>query len=197
MIKYIMYAVLVFGVCLSDAHAVDADVPVSRVEVRVAPTGVSEGGRIPVGVRFSMDPGWHTYAENPGDSGLPPDITVNGPEGLHVERWAFPPAKTFTDAAGTTYGYEGEVVLLGALTLPPAAVAAGSMSLTFDIYWMVCKDVCIPLEATVRMRLSTEAGASAQRLDWEAFLEAGGWSACVEPESGEEKPGKETACRSE
>ena len=168
-----------------------ADPPPSRVEVRAAPLAVQPGKRIPVGIRFSMDPGWHTYAADPGDSGMPPAITVKGPPGLHIETWKFPPAKTFRDAAGTTYGYEHEVVLLGAVHLPPSLKDGESADLTFAIDWLVCKEVCVPLESTVSLRLTIGTPEMADRLVWERFLEAGGWSACTETQTGTVVPEKE------
>jgi DsbC/DsbD-like thiol-disulfide interchange protein len=167
------------------------DVVVSRAEVRLAPLAIQAGGRLPVAVRFSMAPGWHTYAENPGDSGMPPEITLTGPDGFVLEKWQFPPAKSFTDAAGTTFGYENAVVLIGALQLPASLPAERTFELEFNVAWMVCKDVCVPLSDTLKVPLKAQPEAPAEaRLEWERFLEAGGWSACVETRKEGEKPAK-------
>jgi len=169
----------------------------SRAEVRAAPVAVQAGGRVPVAVRFTMAPGWHTYAEDPGDSGMPPEIEVKGPEGFRIGKWQFPPATTFTDAAGTTFGYENEVVLIGAVHLPASMPADEPVELVFNVVWMVCNAACVPLEATLSLSLREQPAAPAKaRLDWERFLEAGGWSACVEKRKKGETPGKEeTTCR--
>ncbi len=163
--------------------------PVSRVEVRVSPAGVSAEGKLFVGVRFEMDEGWHTYAENPGDSGMPPEIRIKRPEGGSVERWSFPPHIPFTDAAGTTYGYKGQVVLLGKLIIPDIKVfqalqPSEELHLTFDVFWMVCKDVCIPLQQEVKVKVPSREATAEEWNEWERFLEAGGWSACQEKSSG-------------
>lgn len=189
MIKYIVIPVVVL-LFMMGQDVLSSEVPVSRVEVRAAPGGPLPGGRILIGVRFTMDEGWHTYAENPGDSGLPPGIRVKGPDGMRVEKWKFPPPTTFRDAAGTTYGYAREVVLLGAVRLPESTNAMPV--LTFAIDWMVCKDICIPLDAVVTLAVNTLPDPAADRRGWESFLEAGGWSACGEQETGADASGKET-----
>ncbi len=162
----------------------------SRATVHAAPLAIRAGGRVPVAVRFSMAPGWHTYAEDPGDSGMPPEIEIKGPEGLRVEKWQFPPAKRFTDAAGTTFGYENEVVLIGAVHLPPSLPAGESFDLVVTVVWMICKEACVPLETSLPLRLREQpASPAGARLEWERFLEAGGWSACVEPVKKGDVPG--------
>ncbi len=163
----------------------------SRAEVRAAPMGIRAGGRLPVAVRFSMAPGWHTYAEDPGESGMPPEITLTGPAGIRLEKWQFPPAKTFTDAAGTTFGYENEVVLISALHLPESQPVDEPIELEFNVVWMVCKEACVPLSDTLALTLKAQPAPPAKaRLEWERFLEAGGWSACVETRKEGATPAK-------
>lgn len=59
MIKYIVIPVAVM-IFMAGRDGRSAETPVSRVEVRAAPCGMLPGGRIPIGVRFTMDDGWHT-----------------------------------------------------------------------------------------------------------------------------------------
>jgi len=191
MIKYIIIAVgALFTLLCMDGRP--SEPAVSSVEVRAAPSRDPFGRRIPIGVRFKMADGWHTYAENPGDSGLPPDIRVKGPEGMHVEKWKFPPPTTFRDTAGTTYGYERDVVLFGAVTLP--VPFRKKQVLTFEIDWMVCNEVCVPLDAVVTLQVEPQPGSVTDWKNWESFLASGGWSACSGQEEGVNAPGKETTC---
>ena len=47
-----------------------------------------------VGLKLRMEPQWHTYWKNPGDSGLPTKIQWQLPEGWKVGdiQWPFPRA---------------------------------------------------------------------------------------------------------
>jgi DsbC/DsbD-like thiol-disulfide interchange protein len=46
-----------------------------------APQGVAPGATVWLGLRLQHAPHWHTYWKNPGDSGLPTELT-----------WTCPPA---------------------------------------------------------------------------------------------------------
>lgn len=186
---------LLFPALVACPHALGADT-VSRVEVRVAPLAILAGGRLPVAVCFKMDQGWHTYAEDPGDSGMPPEIVLKTPAGVRYEKWRFPPARKFAGEAGTTYGYEGQVVLLGAVHIPESLADGERITLTLEVKWMVCRDVCVLLKDEVTLTLRQGTGPSVEESsDWERYLEAGGWSACVEPEQKGAKPEKEEPCK--
>ncbi|MGA7328498.1 MAG: protein-disulfide reductase DsbD domain-containing protein, partial [Rhodomicrobium sp.] len=45
-------------------------------------SAAAPGKTITVAVRERMEPGWHTYWENPGDSGEPTHIEWNLPDGV-------------------------------------------------------------------------------------------------------------------
>ena len=56
-----------------------------------------------IGVKFNLDPGWHTYWKNPGDSGekasfewdLPDGLVLEGPFWPQPEKIPYPPLMTF------------------------------------------------------------------------------------------------------
>src|SRR2546421_4436166 len=64
-----------------------------------------------VGLKLRMEPQWHTYWRNPGDSGLPTKIKWHVPEGWKVGdiQWPFP--QNLPVGPLMNYGYEDEVVL--------------------------------------------------------------------------------------
>jgi DsbC/DsbD-like thiol-disulfide interchange protein len=177
---------------LSGALSVSADNldNVSRVSITSGPVVVRAGGVVPVALRFEMKPGWHTYAENPGDSGMPPQITLKSDKGFRLASWQFPPAKTFVDAAGTTYGYENEVVITNTLQLPPSLPVGDTVSLKLDVVWMVCKEACVPLdhELELTLQVGSQPGDK-ETAAWKRLIEKGGWSAGRQPEQREPNAG--------
>ena len=52
--------------------------------VAQAPQGVAPGQPLWLGLQMTHQPGWHTYWKNPGDSGLPTELTWTLPEGVDV-----------------------------------------------------------------------------------------------------------------
>jgi len=103
---------------------------------------VTPGSVVTLGLAFQIHPGWHVYWLNPGDSGLPPQLTWQLPAGVTIDRLQFPTPKKFIDPPLASYGYENEVVLPMQLTLAKD-FAADSLHLQADAKWLVCKGLCI------------------------------------------------------
>lgn len=64
---------------------------------------------------------------------------------------AYPAPERYADASGETVGYEGEVVFPVRVT----AAGASAVTLGLDLFFAVCKDICIPAEASASIALST------------------------------------------
>jgi len=112
-----------------------------HVKVRwLAPDTFASDGTEHIGFYFEVDPKWHVYWRNAGDSGAAPRFDVQA-TGATVEpvKWPFP--TRLPVAHLTNLGYEGNVAYL--LPITPVA-SAESLSLTVDLEWLVCKIDCIP-----------------------------------------------------
>ncbi|MBZ4333936.1 protein-disulfide reductase DsbD [Corallococcus sp. AS-1-12] len=108
-------------------------------------TQVKAGGDFRVGVRLKLDPEWHVYWKNPGDSGLATDVSWDVP-GVTVGdlRWPFPSTFRTPDGFITTHGYHDEVLLFA-----PAHVAenaSGTLNVSAAVDALACKVHCIPAQ---------------------------------------------------
>ena len=56
-----------------------------RAELLADVAAVKPGEPFWVGLRQTIRPKWHTYWKNPGDSGLPTEITWKLPEGAKAD----------------------------------------------------------------------------------------------------------------
>ncbi|MCI0350173.1 MAG: hypothetical protein L0Z53_12175 [Acidobacteriales bacterium] len=92
-------------------------------------------------IHFALEPGWHLYWTNPGDSGEPPRVEWELPEGFKAEPPQFPAPRRITAEQFVDYGYENELVLLTRLRAP--ATATGTADLKANLKWAVCREVCI------------------------------------------------------
>lgn len=182
------------GVVLLSAALARAAGPrdLSRVELFAAYEIVRPGDLLPLAVRITVADGWHTYAENPGDSGMPPSIRISGPVPLETAPWQFPPPQAFKDAAGTSYGYEKSVVLLGGVRIPGTVAPGEEIELKADLDWMICRDMCVFLQDSLTLRVRTGEAASAARPQWNALLKESGWMPQAETRQGTPVPGKES-----
>ncbi len=95
------------------------------------------------GFDLTMEPGWHTYWKNSGDSGIPTQIKWQLPPGITAGEIQWPLPKKLPPAEVTTYGYEGEVMLLVPLTLA-SNLPPGPLNLSAQVSWLECQEQCVP-----------------------------------------------------
>jgi thiol:disulfide interchange protein/DsbC/DsbD-like thiol-disulfide interchange protein len=143
---------------LSHAAAATGPVRVDALEVELvsATESVRAGDRALVGLRIRHEAGWHTYWRNPGDSGLPTQVRVQAPPGVQVGEIRWPaPSRMFVGPLAN-YGFEGEIVLPMEVVVPAGQV--GPLKLDAQADWLVCREVCIPGEASVSLALPVAGG---------------------------------------
>ena len=119
---------------------------------RVSLVGDSFDGKAwHTGVLIELAPGWKTYWRMPGDSGIPPEFTWTPslPAKVDVQ---FPTPSRHVDKSGEAVGYQAEVIL--PVTVTPEAPKP--LDLKLDLFFAVCKDVCIPAQAEAAIALGTD-----------------------------------------
>jgi thiol:disulfide interchange protein/DsbC/DsbD-like thiol-disulfide interchange protein len=122
---------------------------------------VRPGEEFRLGLHLRMKEGWHTYWKHPGDSGEATTIDWALPEGFTAGPILWPQPQRISLAPLTTYGYEGDVLLLVPMRAPADAVAGSSASITANVYWMVCEEICIPEEVTLGIGVPIAGAPSA------------------------------------
>ena len=124
-------------------------------------TAVVPGKPFTAALHLWMARGWHTYWENPGDSGLPVTVTWTLPPGWKAGPLQWPiPQKHVEEGGIVTYGYEGEVLLLAELT-PPADLPSGQpVTLEAKTDWLACEKTCVPGGTTLTLSLPVTPSAS-------------------------------------
>jgi thiol:disulfide interchange protein DsbD len=154
---------ILLAVAALPATATAEDTPMRRAEVRLLSetTGVKPSGSIWVGLHVKLQPGWHTYWINPGDSGAPARVEWTLPAGVTAGEIAWPAPHRLSNPPFADYGYEGEVLLLVPIATPDAAPGS-SVSLKADVRLLVCKDVCIPERTTVAVAVPVTGSPQSQ-----------------------------------
>ncbi|MDB5820833.1 MAG: putative ThiO:disulfide interchange protein [Rhizobacter sp.] len=149
------------------SHAVADEVRTEHVSVELVAerTSVAPGQTVNIGLRLQHQPHWHTYWRNPGDAGLPTRLAWTLPQGAQVGDIAWPAPQRLPVGPLMNYGYEGEVLLPVPFTAPATAFAGSTLTVRAQASWLVCKDVCIPENASLELRLpvvatGTEPGSS-------------------------------------
>lgn len=145
-----------------------------KAELITEHASIQPGGQTHIGVRFDLEPGWHIYAKQPGDAGLPTTIAWSVPDSL--AHWVtfgplrYPIPKRFIDPGNIrTFGYSDPVVLASELELSstlkpgqiipqrasvgPPSVMGDSILVKAKASWLACNEICIPGSADLQLHL--------------------------------------------
>lgn len=113
---------------------------------------VMPGQQLWLALHFIPDEHWHTYWQNPGDSGLATSINWQLPDGVTVGDIQWPTPQAFSIPPLMNYGFEGPTVLLSQLTVP-ADFRGDQLSIRARADWLVCEEICIPADAEFALTL--------------------------------------------
>jgi thiol:disulfide interchange protein DsbD len=140
------------------AHQVSAQH--TRVELLTRQTAIMPGSYLQLGVHFILEPGWHIYWINPGDSGQPPSFQWQLPSGFSAGEIQWPrPERMQSSAELVDYGYRDEALLIVPVHAPQFIQDEQLRGLRFAVEakWLVCREVCIPEHANLELFLHSGA----------------------------------------
>ncbi len=125
-------------------------------------TSIRPGQPFTVGLHLTLDPEWHSYWKNPGDSGEATSIHWSLPDGFRAGGIQWPAPRRIAFPPLVSYGYFDEVLLLVEIT-PPAGLAPGdTVRLAGRADWLVCIEDCFPAEAELALTLPVSEAAPAR-----------------------------------
>jgi thiol:disulfide interchange protein/DsbC/DsbD-like thiol-disulfide interchange protein len=151
------------AIAIGGAHAQPVRGENIESELVAATDAVVPGQPLRAGLRLKHDPKWHTYWIVPGDSGLATQIRWTLPEGWRAGPIEWPVPLRLPVGPLMNFGYEGEVLLAVDL-VPPESLQPGDLAhLAARADWLICKDVCIPGGADLKLVLPVRAQAAASR----------------------------------
>jgi thiol:disulfide interchange protein DsbD len=157
---------------LALAASSSADAAHLHVQLVVPASALTSGSSADAGLYFKLEPGWHVYWKNAGDSGEPPRLKWTLPDGISASPLQFPVPKRLPLGPLMDFGYEDEVLFPFQLKVA-ANTQPGPAVLHAKADWLVCREVCIPgkaeLEAT---RPVTREASNAASIEPDATLYA-------------------------
>ncbi len=124
-------------------------------------SALEPGKTVLVAIRERIEPGWHTYWTNPGNSGEPTSIEWTLPAGFSAGPILWPLPHVIKVGPLAEYGYDDEALLLTEIKVPDR-LEGDTITLAAKVSYLVCKDICIPEQAQVSLALPVQqAGAQA------------------------------------
>jgi thiol:disulfide interchange protein DsbD len=134
------------------------DAPHLRVELLVPGNTLYSDKKLnEAGLYFKLEPGWHVYWKNAGDSGEPPSIQWTLPKGITATPMQFPAPKRLPLGPLMDYGYENEVLFPFDFEVSDNLDRGGKIgdvgpyTLHAKVSWLVCREVCIPGKAELEL----------------------------------------------
>ena len=103
---------------------------------------------------LDLQPGWHTYWQYPGDSGLPPKVAWHLPEGWTAGPIEFSVPRQFSEPGDMiVYGYEKRQLLRATITPPEDLPKDRVFYLKASLTWLACKELCVPGSAEMELKI--------------------------------------------
>jgi thiol:disulfide interchange protein len=115
---------------------------------------VVPGRPLHLALRQQIQPGWHTYWSNPGESGLPTTINWSLPPGFRAGPIMWPTPERFIVGPVVGYGYKDEVSLPVTIEVPDGLRLGSEITLSGHASWLSCSDICIPEEGELSITVA-------------------------------------------
>ena len=125
----------------------------ATVELIAETDQVAPGQTFYLGLNFELEPHWHIYWKNPGASGLPVEIKWELPEGFMAGEIQWPAPERIELGGLISYGFEDTVTLIVPIRAPETLELGKTLSIKADVFWLICKEVCLPGDASFDLDL--------------------------------------------
>ncbi|NTJ63474.1 cytochrome C biogenesis protein [Agrobacterium rhizogenes] len=135
---------------ITTAHAATSDwVDNEGGRMRLIALAPDAEGHVRAALQIEPEPGWITYWREPGQGGIPPQVTPAPGSGVTVENTGYPTPKPISVGPIREIGYDAPVTF--PLDLRVAGKAPANLDLT--VFIGLCKDICIPFQADLSLPL--------------------------------------------
>ena len=94
-------------------------------------------------VTFDIEPAWHIYWRNSGDTGLPPLVTLDLPDGVEAGAIQWPTPQWYEHGGLLDFIYERQVTLLIPLAVDES-LNESTVAINVEADWLVCQEACLP-----------------------------------------------------
>jgi DsbC/DsbD-like thiol-disulfide interchange protein len=144
----------------------------ARVELLARQTAIMPGSDVQLGIHFILEPGWHIYWINPGDSGQPPSFQWQLLPGFTAGEIQWPrPQRMQSSSELADYGYHDDVLLMVLIHAPQFINNEQLRGLRFaaEAKWLICREICIPEHASLHLTLPVSMAVGTEQQHAQIF----------------------------
>ena len=143
-----------------------------HVRVELIADRAAPGPGMRLGLKFDLDPEWHIYWQNPGDSGGPPEAVWTFPPGMTAAGIEWPAPERIDIGGLVNYGYHNSVALPVVVTVAAGARIPPAFTVKASLRWMACANLCVPGTADLALTFPLSAQDAGQAAGWKAAIDA-------------------------
>ncbi|MFN3360628.1 MAG: protein-disulfide reductase DsbD family protein [Pseudanabaenaceae cyanobacterium] len=154
MVRLLCLCLLCLSLFCTAVNANPIETELSRVSLVSEVEAVRGGENFWVALRWQMRPGWHIYWQNPGDSGMRPQLNWQLPAGFTASDIIFPVPQRFIipPLPLANFGYEKDVYLPVRLQAPPT-IESKTVRFQVQAEWLICQQECVPERGELSLTL--------------------------------------------
>lgn len=140
------FSIFILGVSTANAQ--------NHVDISLVPSvdAAVAGQSFDLILQKDIDPHWHTYWKNPGESGFPIQVTWDAPEGVKFSDFKWPVPVALDVGGVMNFVFEDTAHLLATVTVPDS-LTGETFTVNMSADWLVCKEICIPESVDVSFDL--------------------------------------------
>ena len=150
--KLILFFTIFILPLFVNAKIATVDTSHAKIQLLVETNEIVVNEDFVVGIKFEIEPGWHIYWKNPGDSGLPAEIEWKNIESVEFKNFLWPSPQKTPEGPLMTYGYYNEVVIPAIFSVNRDYIE--NEPSIFEIDFLICEKICIPEKAVIDFALS-------------------------------------------
>ncbi len=131
----------------------------AQVELLSHRTANPPSAELLLGVHFMLEPGWHIYWTNPGDSGQPPVFKWQLPSGFSAGEILWPrPERMQSSPQMADFGYHDDVLLMVPVHASTSTLGNAPLEIGLEAKWLICREVCIADHTNLHLSLPPASG---------------------------------------
>jgi thiol:disulfide interchange protein DsbD len=142
------------------AAAEIAPVVTGHASTRLLPevSAAQPGATLWLALDQTLDPGWHVYWKNPGDSGLPLDLGWRLPAGFSAGEPLYPLPEQIKIGPLANFGHSNAATFLIPISVPES-ISARTVEIGLKATWLICEEICVPEEGAFSLTIPVAAAA--------------------------------------
>ena len=145
-----------------------------KFQVIADKSAVAPGDTVRLALVEEIIPGWHTYWQNPGDSGMASALSWDLAPGFEGGEISWPAPSRVPYGPLLNFGYSLHATYLTTVKIPAAAEIGDTPVIGLTFNYLVCAEQCIPESATLNLPLTVAAASVTDPAQMDLFTAASG-----------------------